>query len=200
MCVCVCVCPFSFIFRNTGKTTLSDHLIAHNGLISAKLAGTIRFLDSRADEQERQITMKASSIALLHEYTPPQQSSASSSASDSTPHLIHLIDSPGHVDFSSEVSTAVRLCDGALVLVDCIEGVCVQTHAVLEQAWREKLTPCLVINKLDRLITELKMTPLEAYHQIRSILEAVNVLQSSFMVFHRLASVVLCLFSCDPRY
>ena len=89
-------------------------------------------------------------------------------------YLINLIDSPGHVDFSSEVSTAVRLCDGCLVLVDCVEGVSTQTITVLRQAWIENLKPCLVFNKIDRLITELKLTPLEGYQHLKNLLEQVN--------------------------
>lgn len=91
-----------------------------------------------------------------------------------TEYLINLIDSPGHVDFSSEVSTAVRLCDGGLVLVDCVEGVSTQTITVMRQAWIENLKPCLVFNKIDRLITELKMTPQEAYQHFKILLEQVN--------------------------
>uniref|UniRef100_A0A8C2YVW1 Elongation factor-like 1 n=1 Tax=Cyclopterus lumpus TaxID=8103 RepID=A0A8C2YVW1_CYCLU len=89
-------------------------------------------------------------------------------------YLLNLIDSPGHVDFSSEVSTAVRLCDGAIVVVDAVEGVCPQTQAVLRQAWLENIRPVLVINKIDRLIVELKLTSQEAYAHLQKILEQVN--------------------------
>uniref|UniRef100_A0AAY4BDA4 Elongation factor-like 1 n=1 Tax=Denticeps clupeoides TaxID=299321 RepID=A0AAY4BDA4_9TELE len=144
-----------------GKTTLADSLVASNGIISSRLAGKLRYLDSREDEQIRGITMKSSAISLhfplgMNEY------------------LINLIDSPGHVDFSSEVSTAVRLCDGAIVIVDAVEGVCPQTQVVLRQAWLENIRPVLVINKIDRLIVELKLTPQEAYIHLKKILEQVN--------------------------
>uniref|UniRef100_A0A669BBI7 Elongation factor-like 1 n=1 Tax=Oreochromis niloticus TaxID=8128 RepID=A0A669BBI7_ORENI len=89
-------------------------------------------------------------------------------------YLLNLIDSPGHVDFSSEVSTAVRLCDGAVVVVDAVEGVCPQTQVVLRQAWLENIRPVLVINKIDRLVVELKLTSQEAYTHLKKILEQVN--------------------------
>lgn len=112
------------------------------------------------------------------------------SAPDATPeakeYLINLIDSPGHIDFSSEVSTASRLCDGAVVLVDAVEGVCSQTVTVLRQAWTEKLKPLLVINKIDRLVTELKMTPGEAYIHLSKILEQVNAVLGSFFQGERM--------------
>jgi len=101
-------------------------------------------------------------------------------------YLINLIDSPGHIDFSSEVSTASRLCDGAVVLVDAVEGVCSQTVTVLRQTWIEKLKPLLVINKLDRLITELKMTPGEAYIHLSKLLEQVNAVLGSFFQGERM--------------
>lgn len=88
--------------------------------------------------------------------------------------MINLIDSPGHVDFSGEVSTGLRLCDGALVVVDALEGVCPQTQAVLQQAWVEGIKPCLVINKVDRLILELNYSPTEAYYHLQHILEQVR--------------------------
>ena len=152
-----------------GKTTLSDHLISHNGIISSHNAGDMRFLDTRPDEQERGITMKASSISLV--YLPRKAK---------LPFLINLIDSPGHVDFSNEVSTAVRLCDGALVLVDVLEGICVQTISVLKQAWSECVRPILVLNKMDRLITELNMSAMEAYSHIFKLIARINALVSTF--------------------
>ncbi|XP_071776951.2 elongation factor-like GTPase 1 isoform X1 [Centroberyx gerrardi] len=144
-----------------GKTTLADCLVASNGIISSRLAGKLRYLDSREDEQIRGITMKSSAISLHY-------------ALGETEYLLNLIDSPGHVDFSSEVSTAVRLCDGAIVIVDAVEGVCPQTQAVLRQAWLENIRPVLVINKMDRLIVELKLTSQEAYTHLQKILEQVN--------------------------
>uniref|UniRef100_A0A8P4KLD2 Elongation factor like GTPase 1 n=1 Tax=Dicentrarchus labrax TaxID=13489 RepID=A0A8P4KLD2_DICLA len=149
-----------------GKTTLADCLVASNGIISSRLAGKLRYLDSREDEQIRGITMKSSAISL--HYSNGDQE-----------YLLNLIDSPGHVDFSSEVSTAVRLCDGAIVVVDAVEGVCPQTQAVLRQAWLENIKPVLVINKIDRLIMELKLTSQEAYTHLQKILEQVNAVTGS---------------------
>lgn len=103
-------------------------------------------------------------------------------------YLINLIDSPGHIDFSSEVSTASRLCDGAIVLVDAVEGVCSQTITVLRQTWTEKLKPLLVINKMDRLITELKLSPQEAYTHLKKLLEQVNAVMGSFYQGDRMES------------
>jgi ribosome assembly protein 1 len=95
------------------------------------------------------------------------------------PYLINLIDSPGHVDFSMDVCTAARLCDGAIVVVDAVEGVCIQTHAVLRTARREGLRPLLLINKMDRLVAELRLAPSEAYSHVCRIIEAANVVMSS---------------------
>lgn len=100
--------------------------------------------------------------------------------------LINLIDSPGHIDFSSEVSTASRLCDGAIVLVDAVEGVCSQTVTVLRQSWIEHIRPVLVVNKIDRLITEIKLSPLEAYTHLSKLLEQVNAVMGSFFAGERM--------------
>jgi ribosome assembly protein 1 len=161
-----------------GKTSLSDALIATNGIISPRLAGKIRYLDSRPDEQLRGITMESSAISLYF--------SMLKRGGEKGEYLINLIDSPGHVDFSSEVSTASRLCDGAVVLVDAVEGVCSQTVTVLRQTWIEKLKPLLVINKMDRLITELKMSPAEAYSYLGKLLESVNAVMGSFVLGERM--------------
>ncbi|KAI1002979.1 Ribosome assembly protein 1 [Podosphaera aphanis] len=160
-----------------GKTSLTDALIATNGIISPKLAGKIRYLDSRPDEQIRGITMESSAISL---HFSMLRKPAPDSAPEQNDYLVNLIDSPGHIDFSSEVSTASRLCDGAVVLVDAVEGVCSQTVTVLRQAWIEQMKPLLVINKMDRLITELKMTPAEAYIHLGKLLEQVNAVLGSF--------------------
>ncbi|KAK6161626.1 hypothetical protein DH2020_005007 [Rehmannia glutinosa] len=148
-----------------GKTTLADHLIASygGGVLHPKQAGKLRFMDYLDEEQRRAITMKSSSIALQFK-----------------DYFINLIDSPGHMDFCSEVSTAARLSDGALVLVDAVEGVHIQTHAVLRQAWIEKLTPCLVLNKVDRLICELRLSPMEAYNRLLRIIHEVNSIVSAY--------------------
>ncbi|KAL8846129.1 MAG: hypothetical protein Q9221_008760 [Calogaya cf. arnoldii] len=166
-----------------GKTSLTDALIATNGIISPKLAGKIRYLDSRPDEQLRGITMESSAISLFFSMS---RRAAAEEALVQKEYLINLIDSPGHIDFSSEVSTASRLCDGALVLVDAVEGVCSQTVTVLRQTWVEHLKPLLVINKIDRLITELKMSAAEAYTHLSKLLEQVNAVIGSFFQGERM--------------
>ncbi|RDL39444.1 p-loop containing nucleoside triphosphate hydrolase protein [Venustampulla echinocandica] len=166
-----------------GKTSLTDALIATNGIISPKLAGKIRYLDSRPDEQIRGITMESSAISL---YFSMLRRSAPDATPEQKEYLVNLIDSPGHIDFSSEVSTASRLCDGAVVLVDAVEGVCSQTVTVLRQTWVEHMKPLLVINKMDRLITELKMTPGEAYIHLDKLLGQVNAVLGSFFQGERM--------------
>jgi ribosome assembly protein 1 len=157
-----CSC-FKHAFCSSGKTTLADALVASNGIISQKLAGKMRYMDSRKDEQERGITMKSSCISLAHQ-------------SSDTVSLINLIDSPGHVDFCGEVSAAVRLCDGCLIIVDVVEGVCPQTISALRQAWMEHLKPILILNKIDRLILEQKLAPLDAYVRMQQLIEQINVI------------------------
>ncbi|THG97775.1 hypothetical protein EW026_g4285 [Hermanssonia centrifuga] len=165
-----------------GKTTLMDALLAANNIISSKMAGKIRYLDSREDEQQRGITMESSAVSLR--FTAMEKTSNGGSSPKT--YVVNMIDTPGHVDFSSEVSTASRLCDGALVLVDVVEGVCTQTITVLRQAWQDRLRPILVINKFDRLITELKLAPTEAHHHLTQLIEQVNAVMGSFFAGERM--------------
>jgi ribosome assembly protein 1 len=172
-----------------GKTSLTDSLIATNGIISPKMAGKIRYLDSRPDEQTRGITMESSAISLY--FAMMRRDAGSESELRQEDYLINLIDSPGHIDFSSEVSTASRLSDAAVVLVDAVEGVCSQTVTVLRQVWIEKLKPLLVINKIDRLVTELKMSPAEAYSHLGRVLEGVNAVIGGFFQGERMEDDLL---------
>ena len=94
--------------------------------------------------------------------------------------MINLIDSPGHVDFSSEVTAALRVTDGALVVVDCIDGVCVQTETVLRQALTERIKPVVVINKVDRALLELQITKEDLYQSFNRTIESVNVIISTY--------------------
>nr|GAT50613.1 predicted protein [Mycena chlorophos] len=156
-----------------GKTTLMDALLAANNIISTRMAGKMRYMDSREDEQERGITMESSAVSLRFQVMDKDGKSPKV-------YVVNMIDTPGHVDFAAEVSTAARLCDGALVLVDVVEGVCTQTIAVLRQAWLDRLRPILVINKFDRLITELQLAPVEAYHHLARLIEQVNAVMGKF--------------------
>mmetsp|Transcript_6432 Transcript_6432/g.11498 ORF Transcript_6432/g.11498 Transcript_6432/m.11498 type:complete len:919 (-) Transcript_6432:91-2847(-) len=231
-----------------GKSTLTDSLVSKAGIIASAKAGDARFTDTRADEQERCITIKSTGVSMYFEYDLPGELAADAAdaaavaaenkdkkdkkdkkakkdkkskkkdgddaAADAgagagaggagggagagadgedaaaadedaveisdKSFLINLIDSPGHVDFSSEVTAALRVTDGALVVVDCIEGVCVQTETVLRQAINERIIPVLMLNKLDRAFLELKMDPEECYQTFRKAIESVNVIIETY--------------------
>jgi len=144
-----------------GKTTLSDSLLAAAGIISEQTAGQKLFLDSWELEQKRQMTVFASNISLAHTF-------------QSGEYLINLIDTPGHIDFSGAVTRSLRAVDGALVVVDAVEGPMTQTETVLMQALRERVKPILFINKVDRLIKEIKLTPDEIQRKFAKIIARIN--------------------------
>lgn len=156
-----------------GKSTLTDSLICKAGIIAAKNAGDARFMDTRADEQERGVTIKSTGVSL---YYPVDLEDGKGEIG----YLINLIDSPGHVDFSSEVTAALRVTDGALVVIDCIEGCAVQTETVLRQALQERVKPVLFMNKVDRCILELQMDAEDMYLRFRKSMEDVNVIVSTY--------------------
>jgi elongation factor 2 len=146
-----------------GKTTLSDNLLAGAGIISEELAGKQLFMDSDPEEQSRGITIDASNVSMVHEY-------------EGQDYLINMIDTPGHVDFGGDVTRAMRAVDGAVVLVDAVEGTMPQTETVLRQALKEKVRPILFINKVDRLINELKVDEMEMQIRLGKVIDKVNKL------------------------
>jgi elongation factor 2 len=135
--------------------------------------------DTRADEAECGITIKSTGISLYYEMTD-EALKAYKGERDGNEYLINLIDSPGHVDFSSSVTAALRITDGALVVVDCIEGVCVQTDTVLRQALGERIKPALTVNKLDRCFLELQVEGEEAYQAFSRVIENANVTMATY--------------------
>merc|ERR1712106_1300061 len=169
-----------------GKSTLTDSLVAKAGIIAASKAGETRATDTRKDEQERCITIKSTAISMLFDMDPKdlefikQDRHKKPDGSLDTGFLINLIDSPGHVDFSSEVTAALRVTDGALVVVDCVSGVCVQTETVLRQAIAERIKPALFMNKMDRALLELQLDPEELYQTFSRIVENVNVIIATY--------------------
>lgn len=146
-----------------GKTTLSDNLLAGAGMISAELAGDQRFLDFDEQEQARGITIDAANVSMVHSY-------------EGNEYLINLIDTPGHVDFGGDVTRAMRAVDGAVVVVCAVEGIMPQTETVLRQALKENVRPVLFINKVDRLINELKLDASELQERFVKIIANANKL------------------------
>jgi elongation factor 2 len=150
-----------------GKTTMSDSLLAEAGLLSPKIAGAARALDYLEEEQKRGITIKTANISLLHEI-------------EGKSHVVNLIDTPGHVDFTGKVTRALRAIDGAVVVVDAVEEVMVQTETVTRQALDERVKPVLFINKVDRLIKELKLTEDQIQTKLLRIIRDFNNLISLY--------------------
>ncbi len=150
-----------------GKTTTTDSLLAAAGIISYKVAGEALATDYLDVEQKRGITVKSANISLYHEY-------------NGKPYVINLIDTPGHVDFSGKVTRSLRVLDGSIVVVDAVEGIMTQTETVLRQSLEERVRPLLFINKVDRLIKELKYTPEQIQQRFVEIIKEVNKMIASY--------------------
>lgn len=146
-----------------GKTTLSDNLLAGAGMISMDLAGKQLFMDFDPLEQARGITIDAANVSMVHEV-------------DGQEFLINMIDTPGHVDFGGDVTRAMRAVDGAVVVVDAVEGAMPQTETVLRQAIREGVRPVLFINKVDRMINELKVEKKDMAIRLGKVIDNINKL------------------------
>lgn len=153
-----------------GKTTLSDSLLSEAGLLSPELAGEARVLDYLEEEQQRGITMKSSNISLYYEH-PLEKNE---------PFLINLVDTPGHLDFSGKVTRALRLIDGVIVVVDAVEEIIAQSETVIKQSIEEGVKPILYINKVDRLIRELKLSEDQIRKKYIRIINAFNTLIKRF--------------------
>ncbi|KAG8710602.1 Elongation factor 2, partial [Ceratobasidium sp. 395] len=160
-----------------GKSTLTDSLVSKAGIITAKDAGDVRFTDTRADEKERGITIKSTAISMHFEMTKEDVDNTEQ-GTDGPEFLVNLIDSPGHVDFTSEITAALRVTDGALVVVDCVEGVCIQTEAVLRQALTDHIKPVFVINKVDRALLELQLSKEDLYQYFECTIKSANAIIS----------------------
>ena len=144
-----------------GKTTLSDNLIAGAGMMSEELAGKQLLLDFDEQEQARGITINAASASMVYSYKGQE-------------YLINLIDTPGHVDFGGDVTRAMRAIDGVIILCCAVEGVMPQTETVIRQAIKERVHPILFVNKVDRLINELQVTPEQMQQRLSNIVNEVN--------------------------
>jgi elongation factor 2 len=129
-----------------GKTTMSDSLLAASGIISPSVAGQALALDSMKLEQNRQMTIRGANVTLFYE-------------SEGKEYVINMIDTPGHIDFTGRVTRALRAIDGVVVVSDSVEGIMTQTETVTRQALEERVRPVLYINKIDRLVKELRLDP-----------------------------------------
>src|SRR5437867_6559424 len=144
-----------------GKTTMSDSLLASSGIISPSVAGQALALDSMKLEQDRQMTIVQANVTLLYE-------------KDGGEYVINMIDTPGHIDFTGRVTRSLRAIDGAVVVSDSVEGIMTQTETVTRQALEERVRPVLYINKIDRLIKELRLAPEQIQERIARIIKDFN--------------------------
>ena len=150
-----------------GKTTLTDSLLARAGLIAKSVAGDALYTNFETIEKDRRITIKSADISLGFTY-------------NSKDYIINLIDTPGHVDFGGHVTRSMRAVDGVVLVVDPVEGVMPQTETVLRQAMKEKAKPVLFINKVDRLLTELRLTPEQTFERLLTLINNINKLIDNY--------------------
>ena len=150
-----------------GKTTLTDALLAKAGIISKTVAGEVLYTNYDEIEKERRLTIKSANISLAFDYGGKD-------------YIINLIDTPGHVDFSGHVTRSMRAVDGVVLVIDPVEGIMPQTETVLRQAFKEKAKPVLFVNKVDRLLTELKLTPEQTYERFLNLINDVNKLMVKY--------------------
>ncbi len=146
-----------------GKTTLTDNLMAGAGMLAEEMAGKVMFTWFDEQERKRELTIYGANVSMVHNY-------------EGKDYLINLVDTPGHVDFGGDVTRAMRAVDGTIVLVCGVEGIMPQTETVFRQALREYVKPVLFINKVDRLIKELKLTPEQMQKRFEKIIHDVNEL------------------------
>ncbi|KAL5533739.1 hypothetical protein ACEPAG_199 [Sanghuangporus baumii] len=150
-----------------GKTALMDMLVFETHKLEWDSDKNLRYTDTHTLSRERETSIKSSPMSLILSTTGGKS------------HLIHFIDTPGHVNFVDEVATAMRLADGVLLVVDVVEGVMVNTEAIIKHAIQENVKLTLVVNKIDRLILELRIKPADAYYKIKHTIEEVNAVISS---------------------
>ncbi|MDE1761915.1 MAG: elongation factor EF-2 [Candidatus Micrarchaeota archaeon] len=150
-----------------GKTTLTDSLLAKAGIISKQVAGEALYTNYEAIEKDRKMTIKSANISLAFPY-------------DGKDFIINLIDTPGHVDFGGHVTRSMRAVDGVILVVDPVEGIMPQTETVVRQALKEKAKPVLFINKVDRLLLELRLTPEQTFERLLELIANVNKLIDSY--------------------
>ena len=150
-----------------GKTTMSDSLLAYSGIIAPTAAGKALAMDFDKEEQERGITIYQANVTLLY-------------SQDDNDYVINMIDTPGHVDFSGRVIRSLRAIDGAVVVCDAVEGIMTQTETVTRMALEERVRPVLFINKVDRLIKELRLTPEKMQAQLAEVVSTFNQLVETY--------------------
>src|SRR4051795_17235 len=144
-----------------GKTTMSDSLLAASGIISPSVAGQALALDSMKLEQNRQMTIRGANVTLFYE-------------NEGKEYVINMIDTPGHIDFTGRVTRALRAIDGVVVVSDSVEGIMTQTETVTRQALEERVRPVLYINKIDRLVKELRLDPQSMQKWLANIIAEFN--------------------------